>query len=308
MNRCLLIAGITLFGIAALPAWAQDSFGAQPGMGQPPYGMQPQMQQQMQMPQQQWGQPGMGGQMPNSPMPNGQMPDGQMLNSQMPGMGGMPGGQMPNGPMYGQMPNQMMPQQPMPGVPSAPGAGGGFQPPPNMGGGFGSPGQPMPGGPDRLDALMQMERQDYGVPPPQGLHDGAFHGPTPNTIPGGQVITTKGLLPLIQNQQMPKLVLDILGGPEHLPGAVPAAAASQPGNFQDQTQQGFGNYLNQATRGNKEMPLVFYCLNTQCWMSYNAAARAIALGYKNVLWYRGGIEAWKSAGLPVQPSNQQQRQ
>jgi rhodanese-related sulfurtransferase len=35
-------------------------------------------------------------------------------------------------------------------------------------------------------------------------------------------------------------------------------------------------------------------------MSYNAALRAIAAGYSNVLWYRGGIEAWKAAGMPVQ--------
>ena len=29
----------------------------------------------------------------------------------------------------------------------------------------------------------------------------------------------------------------------------------------------------------------------------NAALRAINLGYKQVLWYRGGIEAWQKAGL-----------
>ena len=39
-------------------------------------------------------------------------------------------------------------------------------------------------------------------------------------------------------------------------------------------------------------------------MSYNASLRAIALGYTNVLWYRGGIEAWKQAGLPVQSTAQ----
>lgn len=37
-------------------------------------------------------------------------------------------------------------------------------------------------------------------------------------------------------------------------------------------------------------------------MSYNAALRAINLGYRNVLWYRGGIEAWQAAGQPLQPS------
>jgi rhodanese-related sulfurtransferase len=35
-------------------------------------------------------------------------------------------------------------------------------------------------------------------------------------------------------------------------------------------------------------------------MSYNAALRAINLGYRNVLWYRGGVEAWKAGGNQVQ--------
>jgi len=35
-------------------------------------------------------------------------------------------------------------------------------------------------------------------------------------------------------------------------------------------------------------------------MSYNAAVRASRMGYSQVLWYRGGIEAWKAAGQRVQ--------
>jgi rhodanese-related sulfurtransferase len=34
-------------------------------------------------------------------------------------------------------------------------------------------------------------------------------------------------------------------------------------------------------------------------MSYNAALRAVNLGYTQVFWYRGGIEAWQLAGLQV---------
>src|SRR5690606_24704522 len=108
---------------------------------------------------------------------------------------------------------------------------------------------------------------------------------------------------LLQNQkQLRPLLFDVLGGPQTIPGAQPAVAASQPGGFDDQLQQQFGAYLQQATDGNRETPLVFYCLNTHCWMSYNAALRAIELKYTNVLWYRGGIEAWQRAGLPVQPA------
>ena len=75
--------------------------------------------------------------------------------------------------------------------------------------------------------------------------------------------------------------------------------ASQGGNFDDQVQRDFGNYLQQVTQGRKDRPMVFYCQSVQCWMSYNAALRATRLGYTNVLWYRGGIEAWQQAGLPT---------
>jgi rhodanese-related sulfurtransferase len=30
------------------------------------------------------------------------------------------------------------------------------------------------------------------------------------------------------------------------------------------------------------------------------------MGYRNVLWYRGGIEAWKAAGQQVHSAQQQQ--
>jgi PQQ-dependent catabolism-associated CXXCW motif protein len=156
-----------------------------------------------------------------------------------------------------------------------------------------------------LDQLMAWERQDMRVAPSAELHGGAMHGPTPNQIPGGQVITTKGLLPLLQ-QGMAVVVIDALGGPQTLPNALAAAWTAQPGSFDDPTQQQMGQMLRQVTRGNVATPLVFYCGGPQCWMSYNAALRAIKLGYKNVLWYRGGLEAWQRAGQPLVPAGSSQ--
>lgn len=146
-----------------------------------------------------------------------------------------------------------------------------------------------------LDVLMTWERRDMGVGATRELHSGAMHGPTPNQIPGGQVITTKGLLPLLQ-QGIPVYVFDVLGTAQTLPNAIPASFAAEPGSFDDDTQQELAQMLQQVTRGNPSAPLVFYCQGPQCWMSYNAALRTIALGYRNVLWYRGGMEAWNHAG------------
>ncbi|EAR23143.1 rhodanese-like domain-containing protein [Nitrococcus mobilis] len=170
--------------------------------------------------------------------------------------------------------------------------------------GFGQPNAMEPqqqGGRGPLDQLAAMERRDFGVPPTARLHAGPMHGPTPASIPGGQLITTKGLVELLRGRQMPVLVLDVLGGQDMIPGAQFAVPAHQAGSFNDQVQQQFGQFLQGATGGNKEYPLVLYCLSPQCWMSYNAALRAINLGYTNVLWYRGGIESWRQSGQPTQP-------
>lgn len=167
-------------------------------------------------------------------------------------------------------------------------AGSGFRMPPA------SPTQ-TPG----ISPLAQQELQDFGIPPTAQLHAGAMHGHTPVKIPGGRVTTTDQLSAALRQGQQAVLLFHVLGGRETLPNAQFAAPASAPGTFNDETQQRFSQYLGQVTQGQKDKPLVFYCASLQCWMSYNAALRAINSGYSNVLWYRGGIEAWKAAGLPT---------
>lgn len=177
-------------------------------------------------------------------------------------------------------------------------------PTPNTGGHPGA--MPNPQGGNPLHALLQMELHDYGVPPQQHLQT-QMHGPTPTSIPGGHVITTDRLLALYQQgQSSGLLVLHVLGQGSSLPMAQNAVAAAQAGDFQDQTQQQFGQYLQQVTQGNKGVPIVLYCQSTQCWMSYNAALRAIQLGYTQVYWYRGGIEAWQNVQQAASATMQQQ--
>ncbi len=185
-----------------------------------------------------------------------------------------------------------------PAVNPAPGSGS--QPGQRPGGsapqGYGQANNPAPA---QTGNPADAERRDMGVAPPAGLHSGAMHGPTPNSIPGGQLVTTQGLVSLLARRDVKALVFDVLGGPETLPEAQFAVPAHQPGSFDDQTQREFGQYLKQVTQGRQDTPLVFYCASVQCWMSYNAALRAIRMGFSNVLWYRGGLEAWKAAGQPV---------
>ena len=211
--------------------------------------------------------------------------------------GGAPPQQEPPPPQW-QPPTQQQ-QQPQP-QPPPPQQGGWGQPQPSPAAGYGQgPAQgPAPGN-DAMARLAQLERQDMGVAPSAQLKAGGLHGPTPNAIPGGRLVTTAELVGLLQNPQSGALVFDVLGGPQALPNAVPVVPAAQGGSFQDETQRNFGQYLQQVTQGRQDRPMVFYCQGLQCWMSYNAALRAINLGYTNVLWYRGGVEAWQQAGLPL---------
>jgi rhodanese-related sulfurtransferase len=55
----------------------------------------------------------------------------------------------------------------------------------------------------------------------------------------------------------------------------------------------------------KDAKLVFYCANTQCMASHQAARRAIKAGYKNVNVMADGIAGWKAAGQPTVPAKTQ---
>ncbi len=159
--------------------------------------------------------------------------------------------------------------------------------------------------PAPVSSKMQAagEAQDFGVRPVEQLRPSdQLHGPTPTSIPGARVVGTQQLAQWMQGQQGQQgrvMLLHAINSQMHLPNAIAAAPASQGGSFDDQVQRDFGNYLQQATRGNRAQLIVTYCQGVQCWGSYNAALRAVRLGYTNVHWYRGGMEAWQQAGLPL---------
>jgi rhodanese-related sulfurtransferase len=57
--------------------------------------------------------------------------------------------------------------------------------------------------------------------------------------------------------------------------------------------------LNALTKNNLNTPIVFFCAGVVCWESYNACLRAEKIGYTRVYWYRGGLNAWQAAALPM---------
>jgi rhodanese-related sulfurtransferase len=51
----------------------------------------------------------------------------------------------------------------------------------------------------------------------------------------------------------------------------------------------------------KSRQLVFYCANTRCGASHDAAGKAMTAGYKNVKVLPEGIAGWVKAGKKTQP-------
>ena len=54
----------------------------------------------------------------------------------------------------------------------------------------------------------------------------------------------------------------------------------------------FRKGLSDAVQGDLTHPLVIYCL-ADCWMSWNAAKRALSYGHTHVMWYPGGTDGWE---------------
>ena len=57
--------------------------------------------------------------------------------------------------------------------------------------------------------------------------------------------------------------------------------------------------LNKHSAGDFEKSIVFYS-RLDCWMSWNAAKRALTYGYKNVFWFSDGIDGWRFEDFDVE--------
>jgi PQQ-dependent catabolism-associated CXXCW motif protein len=151
-------------------------------------------------------------------------------------------------------------------------------------------------------AAYDNETQDFGVPAANTIRTGNYEAPTPTRIGGAAVITTPRLRDMMLAPKRP-ILIDVLGGNPtmSLPGAIWLRGAGLGTGFGDEVQQRLAARLMELTGGDKSRAMVFFCLSRTCWLSYNAALRAVSLGYRNVMWYRGGRNAWIAAGLTMEP-------
>ena len=147
------------------------------------------------------------------------------------------------------------------------------------------------------------------VQEPEGFWSGPINSAVPATIAGGKVIHAEALAQLLD--QTPPLVIDVSNEPARPAGMAPDApwlplpqkvipgAVWLPGagiaNIAPETDALFRKLLSQMTAGDLDHPVVIYC-HERCWLSWNAAKRAIGYGYRQVHWFPEGVEGWRAAG------------
>ena len=165
-----------------------------------------------------------------------------------------------------------------------------------------TPKQPVPKQVTLAADTFGKEAIDWGVPPTRNLFAKA-HGPTPLTHPLANLISTRELQKLLSGQN-PPLTIDVASGSGHLtiPGALWIRGAGNKGDFKDKTQLRLAELHKGITGGDLNRPIVMFCSEANCRLSYNAILRFHELGYRNLTWYRGGYAAWKKGGLPTKQS------
>lgn len=157
------------------------------------------------------------------------------------------------------------------------------------------------------------------VPEPENYRTEAYRAPVPATLAGGVVIDTEEAKRLHDAGAAFVDVLPRAPRPRGLPADTiwrPKPRSNVPGSIW-LVDSGYGELtpamerylldgLASVTQRDKSRPIVIYCLR-DCWMSYNAARRAIRAGYSAVHWYPDGTDGWAEAGYDLVPSEPEPR-
>ena len=112
----------------------------------------------------------------------------------------------------------------------------------------------------------------------------------PESIPGAIVVSAEEVVELmLANPEL--VVIDSRKKTEYLKGHIEGAV-----NILN-TEMSAGELARVAP--DKSRALLFYCNGERCLRSSEAIDKALAWGYTNILWFRGGWNEWTGKRLPV---------
>jgi PQQ-dependent catabolism-associated CXXCW motif protein len=155
---------------------------------------------------------------------------------------------------------------------------------------------------------------------PEGYRLEDYRAPTPVTLRGAKVIRTEEAEHIWRSRSAS--FVDVMPRPPrprklpegtvwrdkprpNIPGSIWLPDTGY-GELAPSMADYFAAGLEKATHGDRARLLVIYCL-ADCWMSWNAAKRALALGYSGVAWYPEGTDGWSAFGLPLEDATPEPR-
>jgi PQQ-dependent catabolism-associated CXXCW motif protein len=168
--------------------------------------------------------------------------------------------------------------------------------------------------------LLAAQARAAEISEPEGYRLEDYRAPTPLTLRGATAIGTEEAEQIWRSREA--TFVDVLPRPprpknlpegtlwrdkprSNIPGSIWLPDTGY-GELAPSMADYFAKGLEKATHGDRARRLIVYCL-TDCWMSWNAAKRALALGYANVAWYREGTDGWSAALLPLEDSTPEPR-
>lgn len=154
----------------------------------------------------------------------------------------------------------------------------------------------------------------------EGYRTDNYRAPVPATLAGARVLTTEEAETIWRASS--GIFIDVMPRPpkpknlpagtvwrdaprRNIPGSIwlpDTGYGTLPPAMDDYLQRG----LARASRGDKAALLVIYCL-ADCWMSWNAAKRALTYGYANIAWFPDGTDGWEAAKLPTEDAKPEPR-
>lgn len=170
-----------------------------------------------------------------------------------------------------------------------------------------------------VGAAAMARAAETAPPEPDGYRTDNYRSPVPRTLRGAQVVTTAqaealwksgtaAFVDVLPRPPKPKLPPDTLWRDEprpDIPGSLWLPDTGY-GALATPIEAYLRDGLAKASGGDRAKPLVIYCLRN-CWMSWNAARRAVAMGYTRVVWYPDGTDGWAEAGLPLENATPEPR-
>lgn len=151
------------------------------------------------------------------------------------------------------------------------------------------------------------------VEEPQDYRIDDYDAPVPAQVTGATTVDAIAVKRLLEEQNA--LVVDVI--PEHRkPDFLPENQIWIPpshkgiagsiwlpdigyGVLSETTEKYFKENLEKYTDAKKDHPVVFYC-RMDCWMSWNAAKRALTYGYSDIYWFADGIDGWNFEDFELQ--------